>query len=118
METMTKETEWFEVCKTGDVPEREGRKVVFEDKEIALFHVEDDYKAIDNKCPHKQGPLADGLVFDDSVFCPLHVLNIDLANGCALKGGEGQVRTYPVKVREGKIYIAIHEGKYSECKDA
>ena len=102
---------WYLVADTESIPLKEGRRVFCDEHEIALFNLGDEYRAVDNRCPHKQGPLADGLVAGKSVFCPLHNWKINLQNGCALAGGIGQVKTYPVKVVNGRIYIAFEEGR-------
>ncbi len=107
-------SKWYPVAETGAIPLREGRRVVFGAHEAALFNLGDDYLAVDNRCPHKSGPLADGIVSGKAVYCPLHNWKIDLATGCALSGGQGQVRSYPVKVLQGKICIAFEEGKLRE----
>ena len=105
---------WYPVANPGEIPEREGRRVKFGEHEAAVFNLNGEYRAIDNTCPHKGGPLADGIVAGDSVFCPLHNWKIDLKNGCALSGGEGRVKTYPVKLIQNKICIAFEEGKINQ----
>ena len=105
---------WYRVTDAGSIPLKEGRRVFCDEHEIALFNLGEEYLAIDNRCPHKQGPLADGLVAGKAVFCPLHNWKIGLENGCALAGGKGQVKTYPVKLMNGRIYIAFEEGKFHE----
>ena len=106
-----KQIKWYPVADLSAIPEKEGRRVAFRQYEIALFNLGSEYLAIDNQCPHKQGPLADGIISGKSVFCPLHNLKVSLEHGCALNGS-GQVKTYPVKVIRGKICIAFEEGKY------
>lgn len=101
---------WLLVGECKDIPLREGRRVVKDDHELALFNLGDEYLAIDSRCPHKQGPLADGIVAGKSVFCPLHAWQVSLETGCVLKGGEGCVRRYPVKVSDQKIYVSF-DGK-------
>jgi len=116
MMTTEKETKksmkWYPVAGIDEIPEKEGRRVYYGDREIALFNLGDEFRAIDNICPHKQGPLADGIVAGKTVFCPLHGLNISLEDGCALKDGEGQVKVYPIKVIDQKVCIAFDEGKF------
>ena len=109
---------WYPTVETNAVPLKEGRKIRFGDQEIALFNLGDEFAAIDNKCPHKEGPLADGIVAGKSVYCPLHTLNISLTNGCALKGGEGQVKVYLTKVIENTVYVAFDDGQLGlqECE--
>ncbi len=93
------------------VPLKEGKRVVYGPYELALFNLGGEYRAVDNRCPHKSGPLADGIVAGKSVFCPLHNWKIGLENGCALSGGEGQVKVYPVKVIGGKVCIDFNASK-------
>ena len=105
-----KTRKWYFVCDVNSIPVKEGRRVARGSHEVALFHLENRFLAVDNQCPHKQGPLADGIVAGDAVFCPLHTLKISLETGCALNGGEGQVKKYPVRMHEDKVYIAFDEG--------
>ena len=103
---------WYPAIELGMIPEKEGRRVSFNGHEIALFNLGSEYLAVDNRCPHKQGPLSDGIISGKAVFCPLHNLKINLKNGCAMSGGKGQVKTYPVKTIRGKVYVAFEEGIY------
>lgn len=103
---------WYPVVETNVIPVKEGRRVTFGNQEVALFNIGGEYLAIDNHCPHKQGPLSEGIVAGKAVFCPLHNMKINLENGCALTGGQGQVKTYPVKMLQGKVCIAFHEGRF------
>ena len=100
-------SQWQYVTTTADVPVREGRRVRVGELELALFNLGDRYLAVDNACPHRRGPLADGIVAGASVFCPLHAWKIALETGCVESGGEGQVNTYPVRVVDHKIYITL-----------
>ena len=106
--------QWYPVSDVNVIPVREGRRVIYGDHEVALFNLGNEYLAVDNRCPHKAGPLADGIVAGKAVFCPLHNWKINLENGCALSGGNGQVRTYPVKIVNGHVCVAFEEGKLSE----
>ena len=98
---------WHYVAECTDIPLREGRRVRYGTHDVALFNVGETFLAVDNRCPHRQGPLADGIVAGRAVFCPLHSWKISLENGCALSGGEGSVKTYPVSVSDGKVYVAF-----------
>ena len=109
-----KTRKWYFVADARAVPVKEGRRVYFEDRQLALFNLGNEYVALDNQCPHKQGPLADGILSGKAVFCPLHNWKISLENGCALSGGKGQVKTYPVKVINDSIYVAFEEGESQE----
>ena len=107
---ITKIRKWHFVTDTNAIPLKEGRRVFCGDRELALFNLGREYRALDNQCPHKAGPLADGIIAGCAVFCPLHNWKISLENGCALSGGVGQVKTYPVKVIKNKVYVALEEG--------
>ena len=98
---------WFLVGDSNSIPLGEGKKVSFEDFELGVFNTGKGFFAIDNRCPHRQGPLSDGIISGKTVYCPLHNWNIDLESGCAMKGGEGQVKSYPVKIEDSKIYICF-----------
>lgn len=111
------EEKWTVVADTDLVPLREGKRVVCGTYELALFNLGDGYRAVDNRCPHKSGPLADGIVAGKGVFCPLHNWKIDLESGCALSGGKGQIKVYPVKVEDGKIWIDFQHGKLSDLAE-
>ena len=108
-----KSVKWFPVTETGTIPKNEGRRISFDEMQVALFNLGDEYRAVDNRCPHKQGPLADGIVSGKTVFCPLHSLKIGLEDGCAA-GGAGCVKVYPVRIIGEKVYIAFHEGEFRE----
>jgi nitrite reductase (NADH) small subunit len=74
--------------------------------EIAVFHtMRGEFYALVNKCPHKAGPLSQGIVHGDSVTCPLHNWRISLRSGEALGDDKGCVPTIPVKVDAGRIYL-------------
>lgn len=98
---------WRVVKDAELIPAKEGRRVKIGENEIALFNLGGDFLAVDNRCPHKEGPLADGIVAGKAVFCPLHNWKISLETGCALSGGTGQVKSYPVKLKDGKIHIHV-----------
>jgi nitrite reductase (NADH) small subunit len=100
-------TEWIELGSVTVIPLRGARCVNTPSGKIAVFRTaEDQVYAIENRCPHKGGPLSEGIVHGASVTCPLHNWVFDLATGEAQGADEGQVRTYPVKVDGGVIYIA------------
>lgn len=113
----TKTRQWILVEGAAAIPAKEGRRVKYGEREIALFNLGKEYRAVDNLCPHKSGPLADGIVAGQAVFCPLHNWKINLENGCALSGGTGQVRTYPVKQIENQIYVAFGEGELHNLEE-
>ena len=73
--------------------------------EIAIFHtIGGEFYALVNKCPHKGGPLSEGIVHGQSVTCPLHNWVFDLNTGQA-RGEDGAIATYPVRVEAGRVLI-------------
>ena len=75
-------------------------------EEIAIFHtLKNEFYALVNKCPHKQGPLSQGIVHGSVVTCPLHNWNISLQTGEALGEDKGCVPTIPMKVEAGRMFL-------------
>ncbi len=94
------------VCAVDDVPLGEGRAIVVGDRRIAVFRAPSGWYALDAVCPHRGGPLADGIVADRTVICPLHERRFDLATGEALSDGAG-VRSYPIEMRSDEVYLDL-----------
>ena len=105
---MTDARGWTPITAVGNVPLREGRAVTIGDTEIAIFHLEDRYLTIENKCPHKGGPLCDGIVSGTTVVCPLHGRRFDLESGMAVRASEPScVATFPTRVEDGIIFVDL-----------
>ena len=99
---------WTSITRIENVPLREGRAVTVGDAEIAIFHLEDRYLTIGNKCPHKGGPLCDGIVSGTTVVCPLHGQRFDLETGMPVLASQpGCVATYPTRVEGGVIFVDL-----------
>ncbi|HYI92265.1 MAG TPA: Rieske 2Fe-2S domain-containing protein [Bryobacteraceae bacterium] len=90
------------------IPPGEGRTIEAQGRKIAVFHTRaGGVFAVQAECPHRGGPLADGLVGGTTLICPLHSWKFDLATGAALFGDCG-LKTYPVRVDEtGRIFLTI-----------
>ena len=99
--------DWIEIGRLEQVPLRGARCVNTPAGKIAVFRTaENQVYAIENRCPHKGGPLSEGIVHGGSVTCPLHNWVFDLATGEAQGADEGQVRTFAVNVVDGCIFMA------------
>ncbi len=100
------EKAWIDIGALADIP-RQGARVVRTAKGcVAVFRTADDgVFALDDRCPHKGGPLSQGIVHGTSVTCPLHNLVIALPTGEAQGADEGRVRTYTLKVEAGRVLI-------------
>ena len=89
-----------------DIPRRGARKVEALGCDIAIFRTgEDELFALEDKCPHKQGPLSDGIVQGRGVACPLHNWIIDLGSGLARGPDEGCVKRFAVELRGSAVYL-------------
>jgi len=99
---------WQPVCNVGEIPRFGGRTVRAGPMEIAIFRLSDDrIRAVENRCPHKQGPLAEGIVSGDTIICPLHARKINLESGKVLPPDSGCVKTYPVKVEGEQVLLQL-----------
>jgi nitrite reductase (NADH) small subunit len=99
---------WIRIGALTDIPRRGARCVATPQGRIAVFRTaEDQVFAIEDRCPHKGGPLSQGIVHGASVTCPLHNWVISLETGKALGADEGAVRTVPVKVEGDQLFITL-----------
>jgi nitrite reductase (NADH) small subunit len=99
---------WFAIGALTDIPLRGARCVATPEGRIGVFRTADDRVfAIEDHCPHRGGPLSQGIVHGTAVTCPLHNWVISLETGKALGADEGSVRTIPVKVEDGRLFIAL-----------
>jgi len=111
---------WADICAVEDVPvlgarilERQGGP------NIAIFrNSEDEIFALHDRCPHKGGPLSQGIVFGRKVACPLHNWNIDLENGCALAPDVGAAATCAVKVENGRVFLGEQKTQHVSAAQA
>ena len=97
---------WTEVVELEAIPSMGSRVVETGEIQIAVFRTADDQVfAIKNACPHKGGPLSEGIVHGTSVTCPLHNWKIDLGSGEALGPDEGCANVFPAKVENGQVFV-------------
>lgn len=97
---------WVDIGPLEAVPVRGARIVRTVHGCIAVFRTAaSEVFAIDDQCPHKAGPLSQGIVHGNAVTCPLHNWVISLETGTAQGADEGGVRTYPLKVENGRILL-------------
>ncbi|HXG18141.1 MAG TPA: nitrite reductase small subunit NirD [Methylomirabilota bacterium] len=100
------------------IPLGEGRAYIVNDVTIAVFRQRDGRLfAADNACPHRGGPLADGIVGAGKVICPLHAWKFDLETGRCL-GENATIRTYPVQVVNDHIVVAIGPASFAPLQQS
>lgn len=99
---------WTEIGFISDIPLRGSRCVKYGQMTIAIFRTADDkIFALEDKCPHKNGPLSNGIVHDGCVTCPLHNWVISLETGQAQGADKGATLSFPIKIEDQKIFIAV-----------
>ncbi|PLX71075.1 MAG: nitrite reductase (NAD(P)H) small subunit [Azoarcus sp.] len=97
---------WQKLCPLEEIPALGARVVAHADGDIAVFRAEgDSVFAIADACPHKGGPLSQGIVHGQKVTCPLHNWNIELDSGHVCAPDEGCVRNYPVRIEAGEVWL-------------
>jgi nitrite reductase (NADH) small subunit len=103
--------QWKPICQVEDIPPLGARRVQrSQGCEVAVFRAADDHVfALLDRCPHKGGPLSQGIVFGHSVACPLHNWTIGLDSGCAQAPDEGCTPKFAVKVQDGQVYLDAQE---------
>jgi len=98
--------DWVEIAGIEDIPRRGARVVRSGGRDIAVFRTADDeIFALVNRCPHRGGPLSEGIVSGTSVTCPLHNWVIDLASGAAREPDIGCAPSVTVRVTQGRILL-------------
>ena len=99
---------WIAVGSVNDIPRQGARCVQNGEMTIAVFRTSDDRVfALEDKCPHKKGPLSQGIVHDGCVTCPLHNWVISLETGAAQGADDGQTLSYPVKLDGDTVLIGL-----------
>ena len=104
-------TAWTNVCQLNDIPVLGSRRIQrAQGMDVALFRTAtDEVYAVLDRCPHKGGPLSQGIVFGSSVACPLHNWTIELSTGCARAPDQGEVARFAARVHEGWVQVDPEE---------
>ena len=108
---MTPTTDWTLVCQLTDIPTLGARRVSrAKGMDVALFRTEDERVfALLDRCPHKGGPLSQGIVFGHAVACPLHNWTIGLGSGCAAAPDEGSTPSFQVNLAGEEVQLDADE---------
>ena len=110
MQTTAKKqiNDWIEIGTLDDIPRQGARVVRRLDGDIAVFRtLNDEVFALRDKCPHKGGPLSQGIVHGNKVACPLHDWKISLDTGMAVAPDEGCAARFPARIEGGKIFLSL-----------
>ncbi len=99
---------WIKILPLNEIPKLGARVVSHDGVNIAIFRADgDDVFAMNDKCPHKGGPLSQGIVSGNKVTCPLHGMNVCLNDGKLMEPDEGCVATYPTKIEGGIVFMEV-----------
>jgi len=103
--------EWLPICRVDDIPVLGARRVAREHASaVAVFRTAGDgVFALLDRCPHKGGPLSQGIVAGEGVACPLHNWTIGLADGCARSPDAGCTPRFAVRVDAGVVMLDARE---------
>jgi nitrite reductase [NAD(P)H] small subunit len=107
---------WIAVGRLDEIPRLGARVIRTAKGDIAVFRTADDrIFALDDRCPHKGGPLSQGIVHGDRVTCPLHNWMIELCDGRAVAPDEGCTAAHPVRVEDGVVSLCLDPAKASRA---
>jgi len=101
---------WIRITHAGNIPPREGRALKVGSLSLALFNTGERFLAVENRCPHLGGPLADGIMAGDTVACPLHNWRVCLESGSVSKPCDTKaapLRTFPIRVEDGIVLLGM-----------
>jgi nitrite reductase (NADH) small subunit len=103
---------WISVTAPDNIPLREGRALTVHGRELAIFNLGDRFLTVDGRCPHKGGPLCDGIVAGSTVVCPLHAWKVDLATGSVRRPADVSacVETHETKIENGVVMVRLKRG--------
>lgn len=105
-----KDADWLGVCAVDDIPGYGSRRLIVGAIRIALIRTEgSSVYALEDRCPHRGGPLSEGIVAIDRVACPLHGQCVELATGTMVAPDEGRVRCFEVRIADGQVWLRRDE---------
>lgn len=119
-EKRARDKKWVRIAYCKDIPLREGRAVRVNGREIAIFNLGDHFVALDNRCPHRGGPLADGIVSGTTIVCPLHAWKFSVETGAGVSGPSQAscVETFRTRVSHGVVLLELPVRDSHEPADA
>ena len=100
-------SEFVAVAEASQVASDRGLRVSVGGREVALFNVDGQFYALDGSCPHRGGPLGEGITEDGRVYCPLHGWEFDVKTGACINNPEKPAACFPARLMDGKVEICI-----------
>jgi nitrite reductase (NADH) small subunit len=116
---MSENKRWVRITQAENIPLREGRSVKVDGWEVAIFNLGDRFLAVEGRCPHKGGPLAEGIVTGNTVVCPLHAWKINLETGAVANQNTvpACVRTFRTRVESNIVSIELPQPSSEEERE-
>lgn len=113
---MKNESRWLRITYAHNIPLREGRAVRIGEREIAIFNLGDRFLAVENRCPHREGPLAEGIVSGTTIVCPLHAwkFSLETGRGVSPASSEHCVKSFRTRVDDNVVLLEIPAGFFTE----
>ncbi len=99
------------IARIEDIPEGSGKVVQAGQRRILLLNIEGDFHALDSFCAHRGAPLVKGEIVEGQLLCPWHGNTFDVTKGTCPVAPKESVRTYPVDVCEGQVWVALEEAE-------
>ena len=100
-------SEFIAVAEVDQVPPDHGLRVRVGERELALFNIGGQFYALDGQCPHRGGPLGEGITENGHVYCPLHGWEFDVTTGACINNPEKPAACFPARVMGGKVEIYL-----------
>ncbi len=106
---MSESNRWVCITSAKNIPLREGRSIQVGEQDIAIFNLGDRFLAVANRCPHRGGPLAEGIVAGLAVVCPLHARKVNLETGTVVSASDAPecVQTFHTRVKDGLVFLQL-----------
>lgn len=106
---MKNETKWIRITYAHNIPLREGRAVRIGEREIAVFNLGERFLAVENRCPHREGPLAEGIVSGTTIVCPLHAwkFSLETGRGASPASSAHCVKSFRTRVEDNVIWLEL-----------
>lgn len=99
---------WTQLCGISEAPSKdEVKEVEVEGRMLCLANMGGTFHALDNWCPHRQGPLGQGWVEGETVVCPWHAWAFDCRTGIAAEPEQAQVKVFPVQIQNGTVEVDL-----------
>ena len=103
-------SEFIPLLEVNSLPAGQGRTVIAQGREFAVFNLDGEFYVLDDRCPHRGGPLGAGTLVEGRVYCPFHGWGFDLKTGACQDQPDRPVAVYPTRIYQGQLQIRLERG--------